>query len=444
MKVTVFLLLALFIGFLFVRSVDYTEHLNFTSDQGEHATAVLKLYQEKNLTLIGSPITSVEYKGRHIFLGPAYYYMLLVFLLLANFDPIVSSYIFTIFAGLMIIPLYFGIKLLINKRAALIICLLYAFLPYYIDYSRFHWNPTYQFALLPILFLLMGLYKQYRSKWLFLGIFFWLGVLLQFHYQFFLVVLGIVAYYFIVQKENWKKIIWVVLGLVLGLSPLILFEVKNEFYNANTVLLYLQHLDDVVMVGGWQIPHYYLSFSLVAFVFIALLSPWVINKVLTRLNISKKQKLLVQSDKVFYIGAGCLALVLFVWAALVHFPKPAQSFWSFAANWNYAGEVKAYEIIKKENLQHYNVANLSYYDTRAAVIKYLMKKDGVQIDFDDYNTNRYLFVVFKNGQDIDRSSYEVAIMHPSKEVKRWKLNDHYNLYLLERDASPSGQTNTTE
>src|SRR5258708_22188291 len=178
------LLFLFIIVFIFVRSVYFTEHLNFSDDQAFQATDVLQDYREHKIPLIGNQIDSVRYKGHYIYQGPTYYYMLFPFLLLANFGPITSSYLFMLFCSLMIIPLYYGMKLLINKQTALLMLIVYTLLPYYVSYTRFQWNPNYQLSLLPILILLMGLFKKNNSTKLFIIIAIFLGILFQFHYQF--------------------------------------------------------------------------------------------------------------------------------------------------------------------------------------------------------------------------------------------------------------------
>src|SRR6267154_2545671 len=106
------ILLFLFILiFIFVRSVYFTEHLNFSDDQGIQATEILQDFREHKIPLIGNRASSPNYQGHFIYQGPAYYYMYFPFLFLTNFEPISSSYLFMLFCAFMVIPLYFGMKL---------------------------------------------------------------------------------------------------------------------------------------------------------------------------------------------------------------------------------------------------------------------------------------------------------------------------------------------
>ena len=162
-------LLLLLIGiFIAIRSIHFTSYLNFSTDQGLFSLEALKIYNEKSLTLIGPPM-SYSFQGRELFQGGIIYYGFLFFLLLGNFDPVTASYFFMLFAGVMLIPLFYGTKHLLSVHAAWVVALCYALLPIYIDYTRFLWNPNFQLVLLPVLLFFMGLFaKTEKHRYLFL------------------------------------------------------------------------------------------------------------------------------------------------------------------------------------------------------------------------------------------------------------------------------------
>src|SRR5258708_5722848 len=404
------LLLSLFIfAFVLVRSAYFTEHLNFSDDQGVQATEILQDYREHKIPLIGNRASSPSYQEHYIYQGPAYYYMFFPFLFLTNFEPINSSYLFMLFCAVMIIPLFYGMKLLIDKRAAILMVIIYTFLPYYLNYTRFHWNPNYQLSLLPLLILLMGLYKKYNAQKLFFFIAIFVGILFQFHYQFFFVTLGIIVYYFLLKKIARLFLIHFLIGFGLGFSPLILFELKHDFYHIRTLWLFIQHRNDLNSAGSIYTPHYYLSMSFMSLVAL--------------LGIIKNK---LPKGKVFIMTCSVLVILLFTWSALDNFHKPQQSFWSPAPYWSYPDEYKAYQIIRSQKVKNYNVANLAYYNTEAFVVKYLLKRDNVSINYDDYYQNKYLFVIKKaNTKIYDTLSYVVAFFKPAQILKSCKLNYHY-------------------
>jgi len=385
-------------------------------DQPEQALLAMDVFRNKRLVMIGPPISAVSYQGRVLFIGPVMTYIMVFFLGLGRWDPLTASYFFMVFCGLMVIPLYYGVKWLISQRAAWIMVIIYSFLPYYLNYSRFLWNPNFQFALLPILFLLMGFYrKSKKNRFLFL-IGFWLGVLLQLHYQFIISIILISFYYFIVKKAGFKKFLLYLGGLLLGFFPLLIFEIRHQFYLSKTLILFFQHLGELDVRGNRN--HYYLSLSLVVLLgFIGLI----------------KNQIKKLTTKNFNIILALLFIILFISSSRITFIRPSAAFWSAVPHWNYLADEKVYQIIRNQNLTNFNVTNQTY-DPLAMVQKYLLRRDNIRINYDDYWHNRYLFVIDKAGKKnfMDNPGYEVKTFRPYGLLKTWKINDYYVLHLVER------------
>lgn len=412
-KKNLIILSVLVLVFILIRSINYIYHLNWSGDQASFAIEALKIYRTKTLTLIG-PQISANLQGRYIFQGPIIFYMTLFFLLLGKFDPVNSSYFFMLFCALMIFPLFFGVKKLINEKAAWLMVIVYAFVPYYINYSRFIWNSTFLLSLLPILIYLMGLYKEKKSRFVCFLVAFWLGLLLQFHYQFILIIFCVFLYYFLFKKEKLLNSLFFILGLFVGFSPLILFELKHDFYNIRTMILFAQNWSQVDRPGNITIPHYYLSLSFMALI--------------TILGIFAKQIKKITNFWLFIFG-----IFLFFYSLLIYTKKPVHAFWAYTSPWNYLAEKKIYDIIRQTKLsKDFNIANLAYYDTRSIVIKYFMKRDGYAINYDDYYGNKYLFVISQGNKYLFNPSYEIATFKPHKILRQWQINSRYNMLLLER------------
>lgn len=407
-----FICIALFVG---IRSLHYVFQVNWSGDQAFCGTEALRIFRNKVITFIG-PQISANYEGRFIFQGPIIYYMYLFFLLLGKWDPIPSSYFFMIFCAFMIIPLFFGTKKLINEKAAWIMIIIYSFFPYYINYTRFLWNTTFLLSLLPLLILFMGMYKEkkYVKSWLFFLISFWLGMLLQFHYQFILIITGIFVYYLSIRKIKPINILIFFSGILLGFSPLIIFEFRHQMYNIRTILLFIQHWDKVDKPGNITMPHYYISIS---FMLIVLLLSLLSKKI----------------NKIKYYLIIIFGLIIFLYGFANNIQKPIHAFWAPTTPWNYLDEKHIYEIIQSTHLKNdFNVANLAYYDTKAVVVKYFMKRDGYNINYDDYYKNKYLFVISEKDKYLSSPSYEVATFKPHVLLRQWKINTRFNMVLLER------------
>ncbi len=316
-----------------------------------------------------------------------------------------------LFAAAMIVPLYYGAKKLLGRQGALVLTAFYVFFPLYLDYTRFLWNPNFQFSLVPLIILSMGLHEQTKKLRYFLLTSVLLGVILQFHYQFVLVIAGVFLYYFVIRRQPLEDILFFLFGLAVGVSPLILFELRNHFYNTNTVLLLLQHHNQVIdpNAKGSIPPHYFLSVSF--FVLLACIA--IVRK------------------KITWSIACFIVIVLALTACIKYVPSPTHAF-GMVPHWNIRDDEKTYEIITHSGATHYNIVNLSY-DTLAVVQKFFHQRDGRVFAFDDYYTNQNLFVVSADDQYFKNPAYEVNTFQPSTVVNKWQINSTYTLYLLHRD-----------
>ncbi len=148
--------------FIVLRSFHFTTVLNFSYDQGFFSMKALDLWRTKTIVMIG-PTASLNYEGHYTFQGSVIYYLLMIFMLIGQWNPVWGSYVFMLFAATMCLPLYYGVKFLMDRKAAVIATSFYCFFPLYIDYTRFLWNPNFQFALMPLIILMMGLFKKTKN-----------------------------------------------------------------------------------------------------------------------------------------------------------------------------------------------------------------------------------------------------------------------------------------
>lgn len=404
MLITFFIIL-----FIAVRSIHFAESFNFSSDQGSFALKAYQIFKDREITLLG-PATSLNFEGHQIFQGSIIYYFLLIFLLIGQFDPAAASYIFMIFCSLMIIPLLYGTELLFGRKPAWFMVIIYTAFPYFIDYTKFLWNPNFQLALSPLLILAMGVYRKSNSKvFLFIA-----GVLstliLQFHYQFLIVVFAVSVFYFMSLS---KKIDLSILffGFIVGIFPILLFEIRNNFYNSNTLILYFTNLKATASTQNdfENYSHYFLSITLFAFL---VLSFFLRNR-LTKLRLTG------------------LLLILLLVSLFIYLPAPKSGF-RMSENWNYRDEQKTFEIIKSENLRDFRVTNLIY-DTQAYVQRYLITKENLDVDFENFSQNKYLFVLADKSKDLNSDpAPEITGIKPFEITKNWQIHGSNYLYLLRR------------
>lgn len=404
----ILVILLFFGGFLFVRLFRFEDTFHFYYDQPLFSIRALEIWQNKDIPLIGPPI-SFSLEGRQVFQGGIIYLVHLCFLLLGGFDPMRSTLAFIVFAGLMIVPLWVGARNLAGKKEAILTVAIYAFLPLLIKGTLELTNPYFQLALTPILIWILSKYIL-SPTWQMAGLLgFTMGFLLQFHYQY-VVVIAVITGYLLLRKPmiTLQQAGALVAGGLIGFAPLILFELRNDFYNLRTIDLYMNHWGEFVkQLGGGSFPfQYFLSLSLVASFALAAMIGRKIPKLLVLV----------------------LIVVMASWAVRDFVITPIQG--GILKNWHYQDELKVNEIVRHENLTNYNI--VMWYDTRSITQRYLFLINDTKFDFENYRNNIYLFVVYPNPNWQQDSAYELNTFVPAKPIKEWKINAKYNLYLAER------------
>ncbi len=242
--ILLFLLLIFALGFA-LRSYRLYDYSEFTYDPARDAEIIRQIVQEGKLTLLGPP-TSVSVPGvpyGTTYFGPVFYYLLAPFLPLFGYDPYGPTLAIA-FLGAVGILLVFAIvkKLTDHSLSALLASLAFAVSEGAIFYSRWIWNPNLMplFILLLLLFLVYFQEKKNRAWLFFSGI--CLGVIIQLHFiayfLFFLPVWVLLSEYF--SNRNKKKLLisllFLFLGFLLAVLPMILFEVRHDFLNTRSII----------------------------------------------------------------------------------------------------------------------------------------------------------------------------------------------------------------
>ncbi len=403
-------LIGIFIIYLLIRSLHFSEALNFSTDQGMFSQEALRIWRGEHFPLIG-PKFSLEVYGHYMFQGPYIYYFFLFYLLLGGFDPIWSSYIFMIFSGLMIFPLFYGVRSLMGVKPAYLMVGIYTLLPFFIHYSRFLWNPTFQLSLYPLVIFLMGRFKDKNTSLNFFVLTFFLGFTMQFHYLFSIITLFILGYYFISKRLGVRYAVVGLIGFLVSFLPMLLFEVRNHFYNLSTLWLFITHLQEVLPRNysvGQGTAHYSLGFIF----FGMLLMIYLFKKLL--------------SYKLIFV----IYILLSLWSLSVFLPKPSHGF-GMAEGWNYQKEYRAYQLISQNKTANFNIFN-QIYDASAEVPKYLLEKEGVTQKWSDYWYEDNLFVITQRDDFDNDPAYEIKYFIPHEITKVGDIDQMHKVYLVKR------------
>lgn len=400
-------LLIIFFIFVGVRLIHLTDVVNFGSDAGRDFLATWNMYQQKQPTLIGPP-SQYTIHGREFFFGPAPYYLILPALLLGKWDPIAVSYFLIILNGIVLVASLFIISKYIKEHSTLYLyAAIFTFTPAFVSYSQSYWNPYF---MLPVAMLLTSLlviseFRKKSSAWLYVIIGFLWGLGMQFHYAFILALLASLIWLINSKKISVNTAIGLLGGFVLGFLPILLFEVRNHFYNLNTLLLVFSRTNDAQDSFRW---HYYYVIPLEPFIAL------IITFLLGRFVKSSRIKLL----SLLLFTAVCMYGILTL-------PKQKLSYPTLK---NMTMDILA------DNPAGYNVVDQFTLDNRAMALRYMLTSQGqAPMDITQYPDSKTLYMYANRplGMLIYKPVWELQSFIPLKKVTVRKVGDIY-LYKIEK------------
>ncbi|HPT66100.1 MAG TPA: glycosyltransferase family 39 protein [Candidatus Woesebacteria bacterium] len=400
------LIILLVICFFFLRLYKIEERVNFSMDQGIFLLRSWEIWQNKEITLIG-PTASPLVHGHQFFQGPLIYYSMIMVMLVSGWNIIRASYLLVLLNFVALVFLYLSTKKIFNKKVAKIASCLFIFLPTSINFSNFLWNPNFLLILMPI-FIFLGSKAFFSKKywyliWGILG-----GICLQFHFQVVLI-LFFTFLFLILKKIEFKKFLLFVGGAIIGYSPLLIFDLRNNFYNVRTMLEWLRFGGDEKMAFPL---YYFLSF--VPFLCMGL--AWLIGKI--------KNKMII----VLLLSG----LVLYSFYIKIN-QKEALG---MPNGWNYVWQQKVVDkILEKGCPKNFNIASTISGDTRSYDLRFLMTAKSCRpMNVEEYPKAEKLFLV----APIDRPPetekvWEVSSLRKFKINQKTEINSNVFFYELERE-----------
>ena len=227
-KITI-LILSITLISLFFYSFRLKDTYIFYNDQSRDTLEVLRIWQDSKITLIGPPISFTEHTTREVFLGSLYLYIGLVGLVLSNFDPIGPVLPNIIIYGISTSIFFWMTKNFFTSTILRIFStLLYVLSPVTVSHARLFWNPSLVIPAATFFwfFVLKKTSKnQEKINYLLGGII--AGIMFNFHY---IVVIPLIIYLIILLIKKQVKGLFGIFGFLVGLLPIILFELRHNFY----------------------------------------------------------------------------------------------------------------------------------------------------------------------------------------------------------------------
>lgn len=233
------------------------EYLPFMGDEGRDVRIVRRFLTDLDLMFVG-PRTSIG----DMYLGPAYYYLIAPFLLLFNFSPVGPAVFVALTSVATVFLVWWASREWFGQIAAFSAALLYAVSPVVISFSRHSWNPNIMpfFAFLAV-YAIWRVWRYYRFVWL-LIVGFSAAVVLQSHYLSLLLFPVLAAIWFItlvsVRKQRKTLLpflrysLFSILLFAFLMSPLVLFESKHGWHNANAMKKFFFERQTTVSANPWN------------------------------------------------------------------------------------------------------------------------------------------------------------------------------------------------
>jgi len=210
----------IFLSISLIYSYKLFSSFNFHPDFARDIYDMLTIIRGK-LTLIGP-----KFSFGGIYSGPYYYYLFvpIFYLTKLNIDSLLIFNLLIFIAALLVYFIYASKKF--DLISAILAVLVLTFIPIYLIFSRSPWNGSTYLPLL-LIFLTLLYFQNFKSIGLFLlGI--WGGAIITIHLVN-LPILIIAFLYFLKFNHNRYRLIYLALGVLVALLPLIAFEFRHNF-----------------------------------------------------------------------------------------------------------------------------------------------------------------------------------------------------------------------
>lgn len=457
----------------------------FGRDQGIDFATVKQMIDEQRPTLLGIKVSLADFHQ-----GPVYLYILVPFFLLFQMDPIAGAFAAVFISALTLIAINITARTFFDQKVALMSSMLFAVSPEFVRQGN---SPLYQ-HFLP-LFVVVALFsflklinmRTIKEKYIWsLALGFTSGICLELHFLALTFVLALLCLLFF---EKHKKIIIpsFITGSLIGVSPTLLFELRNQFLNTNLLIKYLTAPKESAAMSNLMskvfpwiesqsrwFGSYQLWIGLILLVCIAI----------AFFRISLKE-VSAQKMRTLFIATTLISILfsLKVSEFLAHYLLPllvmelfllpifieelkrpfknlvyiltlfmifsnlffvmkglsANHGYTMPEGWSLKKIERISEIIANDqkmlNYKSVNVASLLDGDARTYPLRYSLSVKGIIVDSpENYSNSQVLYAVSKtNEQEIMNATlWEISSFHPFVIGEHWEFENNIQLYRLEK------------
>jgi 4-amino-4-deoxy-L-arabinose transferase-like glycosyltransferase len=403
------------LGALILRFQNHEKLINFYLDPPFFLHEVKDMVDSGKIRLIGPMVATKVIEGRFFFTGPFFYWLLTFLGILLDWDVVLMTAFFTFLWVGTFALIYFWLRRRFDEDISLSAYAILSFLPIFIALSRMIWNTHF----IPLFGVLLLWFLEERKKrklnWFLAGLFFGLGI--HVHYSAFLWLI-ILLYYLILdlKKKNFYLKNWFLLGtgVVIAESPLILFELRHDFYNLRTIIFQIKNFQ---LSAGYTfgVLHYYL------FPLIPLICKFYglgLEKLKTLIN----AKLVIALE---------IALIGYL---LVISVQSNQELTYQPSGWSLKKQKQVIDLIIEDDEETFEVASIIGSDTRALDLRWWLRQKGIEpLGVEEYNSAVVLYLVAPETRPPEKETvWEIQSLRPFRIAKQVDIGDGYIFYKLRR------------
>ncbi len=414
MKVNYFLVAVfIFLG-LFLRLYNFRERVVFGPEQAR-SLVVSGRYLTEKPSLLGQEYFRTTSAGHKLFSGAVFNYSLIPLQLLFDFDPLPITIYFAFLNVFTGVVLFWVARKIFGSKVGILSLVLFLFNDYMIYHSTFIWNYNYlPLAGIFCFYLLNGFKKDPKRLFrvFLLGIVVGLGVSLQ--YLFALLGVGIFFYLIWLTREKIKAGLVFVGGALLGNLPMVIFDLRHNFYHLATVWQYV--LDVSRGEEGPKLAYYHLLpfwpifFLLLSFILVKLLAK------------SKPLAILVMAVYLYF-----------------NLTSPRVSFGKAVGmpeGLTYDKVMEAAETIAGHVSGNFNVVSLLDFDTPGYILRYPLEfmEAKKPKDDEDYPGTAVLYVLAERDYNFDYPGvWELRVNLPYKYEILKEIDEKYAVFRVTRE-----------
>lgn len=456
----VILFLIILLGGL-LRFYRLPELTTFLSDQAIELGSTADILNG-NPTLIGIKTSNSEIRN-----GAVMYYLLAPLLYLFNFDPIAGGVLQTLLSLGAIILTYLICKEFLANKFALFTSFIVAVSPQLVLFSRQTLLAYYPLFFSTLIFYLAIKTVKVPSSWKIILLGTLAGFSLQIHYSMLVWVGVVLTLPLLFPKAKIQSLLLLIIGLIIGLAPMLAFELRNEFFNTKMLIEFIGR--DKVSSESFNIIYYlwnslnvYLPLgAIVAFsaacgyfisakntvTKIAILSiVWELIFIFLLVREDPSHYLLPVLVPIIILFASLLnrfkasnfiliilGSIVFFWS-ISRYGLSANSGWTMEEGWDLNGVKKASQIIISDvQSPNFNVVMLMDSENQAMPVRYFLNRAGKPAqDIGLYPVTQTLYVVAPNNLDLTKvQTWEVTSFGPFTISKNWPIQNNYVLYKLD-------------